>query len=176
MVGSLIPSSRFVVDRVLAKIDWKRGMVIVEYGPGVGTITEQILARMSPEAKLVVLETHYDFVSHLRRTFKDPRLQVAHTSAENVRETLEASGLGGADYIVSGVPYTNMPAQLCHRMIKESRSALNPEGTILIYQFRRVVLPHLYAYFDKVYQDFEVRNLLPIRLFYCSSEIAYEVP
>src|SRR5258708_1647724 len=33
MLGSLIPSSRFLVDRLLGKIDWGRAKVIVEYGP-----------------------------------------------------------------------------------------------------------------------------------------------
>ena len=39
MLGSLIPSSRFLVERLLRKVDWKRAKTIVEYGPGVGTIT-----------------------------------------------------------------------------------------------------------------------------------------
>ena len=45
MLGSLIPSSRFLVGRLLGKIDWERARTIVEYGPGVGTITAHILAR-----------------------------------------------------------------------------------------------------------------------------------
>jgi len=49
MLGSLIPSSRFLVDRPLGKIDWARARTIVEYGPGVGTITAPILGRMSSE-------------------------------------------------------------------------------------------------------------------------------
>src|SRR2546430_8391472 len=53
MLGSLIPSSRFLVDRLLSKIDWGRAGTIVEYGPGVGTITTHILARMAPHARLI---------------------------------------------------------------------------------------------------------------------------
>src|SRR5262249_43345723 len=51
MLGSLVPSSRFLIDRLLNKIDWKRARTLVEYGPGVGTITSHILQRMSPEAR-----------------------------------------------------------------------------------------------------------------------------
>ena len=41
MIGSLIPSSRRLIDRLLGKVDWNRARVIVEYGPGVGTITRE---------------------------------------------------------------------------------------------------------------------------------------
>ena len=34
MLGSLIPSSRFVVDKVLGQVDWGRARTIMEYGPG----------------------------------------------------------------------------------------------------------------------------------------------
>src|SRR5690349_6106132 len=67
MLGSLIPSSRFLIDRLLSKVDWDRARTIVEYGPGVGTITAHILARMSPDARLVVFEMNNDFVRYLGR-------------------------------------------------------------------------------------------------------------
>ena len=50
MLGSIIPSSRFLVDLVLEPIDWGRARVIVEYGPGIGTFTGEILRRMRSDA------------------------------------------------------------------------------------------------------------------------------
>lgn len=170
MLGSLIPSSRFLVDRLLGKIDWDRARTIVEYGPGVGTITGNILQRMSPEGRLIVLEMNGDFVTYLRRAFPDKRLHVVHGSAENVGRELAGLGLDGADYIISGIPYTTMPEQLRGRIMHESREALNPGGAVLVYQFTRAVLPYLKTYFDRVYQDFELLNILPARLFYCTHD------
>ena len=89
MLGSLIPSSRFLIDRLLSRVDWNRAKTIVEYGPGVGTITAHILSRMSPDARLVVFEMNEDFVNYLARTFPDPRLHVVHGSAENVQRELD---------------------------------------------------------------------------------------
>src|SRR5215813_5749265 len=51
MLGSLIPSSRFLIGRLLDKVDWSRAGTIVEYGPGVGTITAGILSRMQPRSR-----------------------------------------------------------------------------------------------------------------------------
>lgn len=170
MLGSLIPSSRFLVGRLLGKIDWGRARTIVEYGPGVGTITNHILTRMSPEARLIVFEMNEDFVDYLRRAFPDPRLHVVHGSAENVGRELARLELGGADYIISGIPYTTMPEQLRGKIMHESREALNPGGAVLVYQFTRAVLPYLRTYFNQVYQDFEPFNILPARLFYCTQD------
>src|SRR3974390_129304 len=76
MLGSLIPSSRYLVGQVLQPIDWDRADVVVEYGPGVGTFTGEILKRMRSDAHLIVIEMNPDFVGFLRNSFQDPRLHV----------------------------------------------------------------------------------------------------
>jgi phospholipid N-methyltransferase len=172
MLGSLVPSSRFLVGRLLNKVDWGRARTIVEYGPGVGTITANILGRMQPNARLVVFEMNEDFVGYLKRTFPDPRLDVVHGSAENVQGELDRLRLDGADYIISGIPFTTMPVELREKIMRESRQALNPGGAVLVYQFTRAVLPYLRTHFSRIHQDFEPRNILPARLFYCTQEMA----
>jgi len=170
MLGSLIPSSRFLVDRLLAKVDWERARTIVEYGPGVGTITAHILSRMSPHTRLVVFEMNEDFVCYLKRSFPDPRLHVVHGSAANVQRELDWLKLDGADYIISGIPFTTMPVKLREKIMAESREALRPGGAVLVYQFTRAVLPYLRSHFKQIDQDFEPRNILPARLFYCTQD------
>ena len=64
MLGSLIPSSRFLVNHVLGEVDWARARVFLEYGPGVGTFTTEILRRMRPDAVLIAMETNADFVRY----------------------------------------------------------------------------------------------------------------
>jgi phospholipid N-methyltransferase len=168
LLGSLIPSSRFLVERLLGKIDWQRARTIVEYGPGVGTFTGPMLARMMPRARLLAFEMNHEFVRYLTRNILDPRLHVVHASAESVQGELDRLKLDGADYIISGIPFTTMPVGLREAIMRESRAALNPGGAVLVYQFTRSVLPCLQAYFSSIDQDFELRNILPARLFYCT--------
>jgi len=172
MLGSLIPSSRFLVGRLLNMVDWARAGTVVEYGPGVGTFTAHILTRMQTNARLVVFEMNEDFVGYLNRTFPDPRLHIVHGSAENVQTEMDRLKLDGADYIISGIPFTTMPVELRERIMRESRQALNPGGAVLVYQFTRAVLPYLRSHFSRIHQDFEPRNILPARLFYCTQEAA----
>ena len=46
MVGSIIPSSRVLIDKMLGRVDWENTKLFVEYGPGVGTFTRPILDKL----------------------------------------------------------------------------------------------------------------------------------
>ena len=168
MLGSLVPSSRFLVNDVLSQVNWERAQVVVEYGPGVGTMTQEILKRMRPDARLVALELNQDFVDFLKNQIRDPRLHVAQASACQVREVLAGLGINHADYIISGIPYSNMPDSARHEIVKETRQILGDDGALLIYQFTRTVLPYLESNFGTVQQNFQPWNILPARIFHCT--------
>src|SRR5689334_19820931 len=71
MLGSIVPSSRYLVNQVLERVDWERAQVIVEYGPGVGTFTGEILKRMRSDARLIAIEMNPDFVKFLSDSLQD---------------------------------------------------------------------------------------------------------
>ncbi|HEX2094243.1 MAG TPA: methyltransferase domain-containing protein [Longimicrobiaceae bacterium] len=168
MLGSVIPSSRFLIRHLMREISWKRARVIVEYGPGVGTITRHLLRRMRPDARLLVFETNADFVEFLRAHFPDPRLHVVHGSAAEVGTMLARMGVQHADYVISGIPFSTMPDEVRQQVLQATRDALRPDGAFLVYQFSRAVYPHLERVFRSVRQDFEPLNILPAHLFFCT--------
>jgi phospholipid N-methyltransferase len=168
MLGSVIPSSRFLIRELLSQIDWRRADLIVEYGPGVGNITREILQRMHPDARLVVFEMNEEFADFLRESIRDPRLHVVHGSAGDVAQVLRTQGLGEADYIISGIPFSTMPGDVRTEILHATRDSLARDGRFLVYQFSGKVLPHLRSVFSHVRQDFEPLNILPARLFYCT--------
>src|SRR5581483_3671229 len=61
MVGSIIPSSRVLIEKMLAPFDWANTRLFVEYGPGVGTFTRPVLDQLGPDARLVTIDTNADF-------------------------------------------------------------------------------------------------------------------
>jgi phospholipid N-methyltransferase len=167
MLGSLIPSSRFLVNHVLREVDWSRARVFLEYGPGVGTFTTEILRRMRPDAVLIALETNADFVRFLRGKLRDDRLHVIHGSAADADAALAQLKLSRADYVISGIPYTTMPPDVRDLILRKTHSVLDSNGAFLVYQFTRTVLPYLRQVFGSVHQEFEPLNVMPARLFYC---------
>lgn len=168
MLGAIVPSSRFLVDDVIAQVNWEKARVVVEYGPGVGTITQEALKRMRPDATLIAIELNPDFCRFLKDTIRDPRFQVVQGSALAVREVLSKLGLTNADYIISGIPFSNMHASLRRSIAHEARHALHPEGALVVYQYTRVALPYLESNFTSVRKGFQPLNILPAHIFYCT--------
>ena len=168
MLGSIVPSSRFLVKDIMAQIDWERARVVVEFGPGVGTITKEALKRMRRDAVLVVIELNGDFVQYLRNTIRDPRLRVIHGSAADVRRILAEQGLAPADYIISSLPYSLLSEQLRREIVSESRHALKAQGSLLVFQYNRTLLPYLKSSFSSVRLGFQLFNILPAMIFHCT--------
>jgi phospholipid N-methyltransferase len=168
MVGWMLPSSPFLVNEVLKQIDWDKARVIVEYGPGVGTFTAEVLARMHPEATLIALETNAEFFEFLNGSLRDPRLRLVHESATEIDAVLKKLGYAHADHVISGIPFKTLPHALRDTIVRKTYSVLRPSGSFLVYQLSSAVLPYLEKVFGKVSRDFELLNIIPAQLFYCA--------
>jgi len=168
MVGWVLPSSPFLVEEVLKKVDWDQARVIVEYGPGVGAFTTRVLQRMRPDAKLIALEINPEFVQFLKGSITDPRLHLVQESATEIDAILQQLGCGPADYIISGIPFKTLPDALRHTIVRKTHDVLHPNGIFLVYQFSDVVRPYLESVFRKVSPGFELLNIIPARLFFCA--------
>ena len=166
MVGSVIPSSKVLIDKMLGPVDWANCKVFVEYGPGVGTFTEHVLQRMAPDATLIAIDTNADFTRYLRRKFADSRLFAVTGSAADVRQIMADCGFGEADYVLSGLPFSTLPAGIGPKIAEETAAALRPGGAFLVYQFSPKVREFLVPYFDRVDRGFEWINIPPAQLFW----------
>jgi phospholipid N-methyltransferase len=165
MLGSIIPSSRFLIDSLLAEVDFSQARTFVEYGPGVGSFTAELLRRMHPDARLTAFELNTDFVEHLRARLPDPRLRVVAGSAANVQAELGAGAR--ADVVISGIPFSTMPPEVRDAVLDATRDCLSPSGALLVYQFSRAVRPHLERRFAQVHERFIPLNILPARFWAC---------
>ena len=172
MLGSIVPSSRFLVRQLLKPIDWSQAQVIVEYGPGVGVITSEVLRRMRPDAMLIAIETNSDFVNYLRTSIQDERLRVVEASAEAVDEILRRYGQSNASYVISGIPFSTIPAAVRESILLKTCEVLKPGGSFLVYQFSTHVLRDLRRIFRYVRRQFEPFNVLPAHLFFCRPDTA----
>ena len=102
---------------------------------------------MRPDAVLLVIELNEDFVQYLGSTIRDPRLRVVHGSAAHVRRMLAEYSLAPADYIISSIPYSLLPESLRKEIVSESRNASKAQGSMLVFQYNRRLLPYLKSSF-----------------------------
>src|SRR3954451_11582427 len=106
-IASIVPSSRALVERVSAKIDFDRACVLAEYGPGEGVHSREIARRMRPDATLLLFELDPAFSRDLQRQFAGAlRVHVLNRDAAALPDELESRGIGLCDYIVSGIPFS----------------------------------------------------------------------
>jgi phospholipid N-methyltransferase len=165
-VGAVLPTSRRAVRDMLDMADVPGAALVVELGAGTGVYTEQVLARLRPDARLIALEIDPDLVRLLSERFDDPRVTVACDSAENL---LEHVAPGTADVLVSGLPFTSLPAPVRSRILEAMPRALAPYGTALVLQYSPLVQSELHRLFASVHRRISLLNVPPAFLFACSS-------
>jgi phospholipid N-methyltransferase len=167
-IGSVTPSSRFLVGAMLDQINFGRARRIVEYGPGTGVFTREIMRRLAPDGQLLALDTEAHFIDDLRAQFPDdPRLIAVRGSAAQIERHVAALGWEGAEVIVSGIPYTAMPASLREQILRASARALAPGGLFTPYQYSPYIRPLLGKVFGRVETHWVLRNVPPAFFFAC---------
>lgn len=166
--GSLVPSSRFLVRRMLAQVDWLQSRIIVELGPGTGCFTREIIRRMQPEAVLIAIEMNPTFARILRNTIKDPRLIVMRGSALHLDTIVERLGFARADCIISGLPFANMTEDVRHSILRKCHDMLSSGGRLVLFQYRLLLLPILGKMFRSVERRYEPLNIPPAHVFSCA--------
>lgn len=166
MVGSIIPSSRVLIERMLRPVDWDNTRLFVEYGPGVGTFTRPILDKLGPDARLVTIDTNPDFTKYLRESIDDPRLVPVTGSASEVEGILAERKLGQADYVLSGLPFSTLPPGVGEDIAKATSRVIRPGGAFLVYQFSPKVKDFIDPHFERIERGFEWVNVPPATLFW----------
>jgi phospholipid N-methyltransferase len=166
--GSLVPSSRFLIERMLRYIDWDRSRVFAELGPGLGCFTGRILSRMHPNATLIAIDSNPEFTTFLRRAYKDSGLHVVLASATQLRHELQSAGSKSVDCIISGLPFAIMEPAMRNKILRESLEVLRPNGSLILFQYSTHIRPVLEAIFPSVEREFEILNIPPAHVFRCS--------
>lgn len=170
MVGSIIPSSKILIDRMLGPVDWDETRLFVEYGPGVGTFTRPILDRLGPDATLIAIDTNPDFIKYLQRAIDDPRLVAVAGSAADVEAIIAERGFANADFVLSGLPFSTLPPGVGAAIGEATAKVIRPGGAFLVYQFSPKVLDFIKPYFEKIDRGFEWVNVPPATLFWAWRE------
>ena len=168
-VAALMPTSRASVARIVSKVPAAGTRLIVEFGPGSGVMTRAILARLPADARLLAIEANAGLAARLPAEVEDARLTVVHDSAARVRRILSQAELGGADCVVSGIPFFWLAPEAAHEIVSETHAALVAGGSFLTYQMfylpRRRLRSHLERCFREVRSELDLRNLPPQRIY-----------
>jgi phosphatidylethanolamine/phosphatidyl-N-methylethanolamine N-methyltransferase len=169
MVGSVLPSSRFLSKKMLQPIDFKKAKVLIELGPGTGVFTKELLRQMPTNCQLVVIELNDAFFSDLQKKFQAPNVHLIHGSAAEITAILQRLQLPKADFILSSLPLSNFPAALRSSILEEVKQNMQPEGKLIQFQYSRGLKKLYGAHFEKVSIDYTVLNFPPAFIYTCAN-------
>lgn len=167
-VGSAFPASMKMVDHLLGPLDWSQIELLIEYGPGSGRFTFEILRRMRPDARLMAIETGAEFARSLRSDCDDHRLIVVEGSAQEVNRHLDHHGLDQGDCIVTGLPFSTLEPAEGDAIMRESALALKSSGQLAAYQMRTAIRPLIERHFSDLRDAYEWWNIPPCHLYWAS--------
>ena len=164
VVASMIPSSPFLERRVVDAARVQTAGAVVELGSGTGGTTQALLAALGPRGRLVAIERTGEFVTALEH-IDDPRLEVVHGCASTLVVELERRDLVGVDAVISGIPFSTMPADLARTIVGEIHKALSPRGRFVAYQFTDRVAEYASPVFGRPRVQHELRNVPPLKVY-----------
>ncbi len=164
-VGSVVPSSRRLEQRLVRNAAVARAATVVELGPGTGGTTAALLRAMQPDARLLAIELDVRFHRHLSGSLRDPRLSLELGSAQQLEEFLNKHRLPAPDAIVSGIPFSTMPPEVSDSIAATVARVLPPGGRFVAYQVRAHVADFVRPYLGAPSMEWEVVNVPPVRVF-----------
>jgi phospholipid N-methyltransferase len=168
-IASFAPSSRFMARKITDGIDWEQAKCIVELGAGTGPITAEIVRRVRPQTKLLVIELDPTLCGRLQARFRDvANLDVVHGDATQFDQLLADRGIPEVDHVLSGLPLPSFPEDLRNSVIRTSARMLAHHGTFRQLTVMPLIYYKMYArYFEDVRFRFVPLNLPPGGVYVC---------
>jgi phospholipid N-methyltransferase len=161
-VGSLIPSSRELTDKVTEPINFSEARCIVEYGPGTGVFTDILIQRRRAETVLLLVEVNRRFAQLLRERYAgQPNVHVVHGTADETGQYLQNVGVEKADYVVCGLPFSSLPRWLGWRILEHTQHLLQPAGKLILFQYSQQNKKLFNKFFCQLKEDYVLLNVPP---------------
>ncbi len=172
LIGAIAPSGKELTKKMMVPVNFQKANVIVEFGPGTGSFTRDLVIRRKPSTTLILIEQNKSFCRELRELLcNQPNLHIIHGNAENVCEYLAKFGYDHADYIVSGLPFTSLPTEVSNRILSATQKALGGTGRFITFQYTMLKRKFFERYFDISHVLKAVKNLPPANILVMKNKV-----
>ena len=132
-MGSIIPSSMHLARALAAEVSWEPGSHVIELGGGTGAITQGLLERGIPAAKIVVIELESNLYNYLAGRYPD--VTVVQGDATRLDEIIARLPIERVSTVISGLPMVNMPPAFKRAIIEQAFAAMPAGHAMLQYTY-----------------------------------------
>lgn len=157
--GTLTESSRLLAKKMVQQMDG--AIDVIEFGPGTGSVTLEILKRLPKNGRLTCFEINSNFCKYLE-TISDSRLKVINDDAQNYERYVNSS-----DCIVSGLPLSLFAKPKREKIIAMSSRS----KTYIQLQYTPFFSTKMKHYFQDVKLKFVPLNFPPAFIYVCKDPL-----
>jgi phospholipid N-methyltransferase len=151
--GAIAPSSSYLTAEIVRQAGVRKADTIVEFGPGTGSFTREILRQKKENAFFVGIEMNPRLVEILRQNLPDAN--IISDSAENTPAILKNHHLNEADCIVSGLPWASFSPELQDKLLTAAVQSLRPGGRFTTFAYLQgLMLPSGQRFRKKLRETF----------------------
>jgi phosphatidylethanolamine/phosphatidyl-N-methylethanolamine N-methyltransferase len=141
--GAIAPSSRFLARSMtsyLAARDPALPVRILEIGPGTGPVTDSIVQLLRPHDVFDLVELNEEFVRILSQRFESEPAWVAAKEQSTIHQlpVQEFQSSAPYDFVISGLPLNNFPAELVTSVAGTYFRLLKPDGVLSYFEYMYV--------------------------------------
>jgi len=164
--GAIAPSSKFLVEKMISKIDYSKDLNLLQLGFGTGVFTKKILKRITKGSTLVIFEVNKNCRKY---KISDHRIRYIEDSAENITKYYDNIKF---DHIISTLPLASLPKKVTDNIYKIIKNHLKKNGKFLQYQYSLVSKKDIHSLFNgELAIDFELLNLPPAFIYEAKNKI-----
>lgn len=116
--------------------NWDDAKLVVEFGPGTGAFTGEVLRCRKPSTHFFAIEQNEDFARHLRAKF--PAVQTYCDTIVNTGRLCQQEGFSATesvDGIVCGLPWAAFGQTLQDELLRATLAAMRPGGQFATFAY-----------------------------------------
>lgn len=137
--GAIAPSSRFLANSMTRYLRARKddSVRVLEIGPGTGPVTEKIVPLLRSGDRFDLVELNESFVSILNDRFRNDEVWRAAAPFSDIHQlpVQEFRPDEKYDFVISGLPLNNFPADLVESISASYFELLKPGGVLSYFEY-----------------------------------------
>lgn len=172
--GGIIPSQRFLIDKMLAPLPEDFSGRCIELGPGSGALTVRLAAKC-PAAQIIACEINpvlaRDTRNLMLRRGLSGQVEVINQPAEKLLASIASSGEPLPQFIISGIPLGTLSEAKTFLLLDAIRAALPEGGMYIQFQHSLVDRKRIRSRFARFRSVPVFLNFPPAVIYYAQKEL-----
>lgn len=165
-VGSILPSSKYLWQKIISNIDFSKDITLVEFWAGNGVFSDIYLPSITPKSHIYLFEIQDDLIEILQKKYSHlTNVSIIQESAENIGKYVSKWSV---DYIISWLPLAYIKDNTVDNILKISKDTLKPQWVFLQFQYFLQNKSQISHTFPHIKYKFTPLNFPPAFIYICT--------